>query len=297
MAYGRDGWGGGGGAWRQGAPGGGLWGRWFGGMPPVTAWLLKANIAVALVFWLGELVRSAFLGNLYVLLALSLQGVKAGMLWQPVTYMFLHGGFWHLLLNMMTLAFLGPETERSMGSLHFGTMYVLSGLAGALGWLWLTPGGGICVGASGAIFGVMGAFATLYPRRRLTFLIYFFPVTLEAWKAVAGLTVVQMLMIGGGTGGGIAYAAHVLGALAGFLYIDRLYESAHFRRGLQRVAAWFGRDWRFKMPDWRRRGGTGGSEAPSEEEVNRILDKISREGIQSLTREERQTLHRASARF
>ena len=128
-------------------------------------------------------------------------------------------------------------------------------------------------------------------------MIYFFPVTLEAWKAVAGLTVVQMLMIGGGTGGGIAYAAHVLGALAGFLYIDRLYESAHFRRGLQRVAAWFGRDWRFKMPDWRRRGGTGGSEAPSEEEVNRILDKISREGIQSLTREERQTLHRASARF
>jgi membrane associated rhomboid family serine protease len=268
-------------------------------MPPVTAWLLKANIAVALVFWLGELVRSAFLGNLYVLLALSLQGVKGGMIWQPVTYMFLHGGFWHLLLNMLTLAFMGPETERSMGSLHFGLMYVLSGLAGALGWLWLTPGG-ICVGASGAIFGVMGAFATLYPRRRLTFLIYFFPVTLEAWKAVVGLTVVQMLFIGGGTGGGIAYAAHVLGALAGFLYIDRLYESAHFRRWLQQVAQWFGRDWRFKMPEWKRGGSSGraqNDDSPSEEEVNRILEKISREGIQSLTREERKTLHRASARF
>lgn len=290
MAYGQYGW---------GAPGGGLLGRWFGGMPPVTAWLLKANIVVALVFWLGEMVGSAFLGQLYVWLALSVPGVKAGMFWQPVTYMFLHGGFWHLLLNMLTLAFMGPETERSMGALHFGLMYLLSGIAGALGWMWLTPGG-ICVGASGAIFGVMGAFATLYPRRRLTFLIYFFPVTMEAWKAVVGLTVVQMLLIGGGTGVGIAYAAHVLGALAGFLYIDRLYESAHFRRGLQRVAQWFGRDWHFKMPDWRRRGGGGGTsgdDRPSEEEVNRILDKISREGIQSLTREERQTLHRASARF
>jgi len=266
----------------------------------VTAWLLKANIAVALVFWLGGLVGSDLLEWLYVRLALSMAGVKAGMLWQPLTYMFLHGGLWHLVLNMMTLYFLGPETERSMGSLHYGVMYALSGLAGALGWLWLSGGRGICVGASGAIFGVMGAFATLYPRRQLTFILFLFPVTMEAWKAVVGLTAIQMLLIGGGSGGGIAYAAHVMGALAGFLYIDRLYESAHFRRGLQRIAQWFGRDWRFRMPDWRRRGGGeggAGADGPSEEEVNRILDKISRQGIQSLTREERKTLHRASARF
>ena len=137
---------------------------------------------------------------------------------------------------------------------------------------------------------------------------FIFPITLEAWKAVVGLTALQMLMIGGGNAGGIAYAAHVMGALAGFLYIDRLYESAHFRRMLSRVAQWFGQDWSFRLPH-RRGGGNGGGsapfsspsgkrgDAPSEEEVNRILDKISRQGIQSLTAEERETLHRASSRF
>lgn len=310
MAYGRDGWGGGTGGWRRGGDGGGrgfgaMAGRWFGGLPPVTGWLLKANIAVFLVFGFGHLVGSAFLDGLEAMLALSMAGVRHGMLWQPVTYMFLHGGLWHLVLNMMTLYFLGPDTERSMGSLHYGLMYAISGIAGGLGWLWLSGGRGYCVGASGAIFGVMGAFATLFPRRQLTFFVFIFPITLEAWKAVIGLTAVQMLMIGGGTGGGIAYAAHVMGALAGFLYIDRLFESAHFRRTIARVAQWFGREWTFRLPrrGSPRSGGSGGgaagrpSDAVPEEEVERILEKISRQGIQSLTPEERETLHRASARF
>ena len=296
MAYGRGGWESGGGGWT---------GRWFGGLPPVTAWLLKANVIVFLVFGFGHLVGSALLNGLEAVLALSMAGVRHGMLWQPVTYMFLHGGLWHLVLNMMTLYFLGPDTERSMGALHYGLMYAISGIAGGLGWLWLSGGRGFCVGASGAIFGVMGAFATLFPRRQLTFFVFIFPITMEAWKAVIGLTALQMLLIGGGNAGGIAYAAHVMGALAGFLYIDRLYESAHFRRMLSRVAQWFGRDWNFRLP--RRGGGNGGGgrsgsgaargDAPPEEEVNRILDKISRQGIQSLTPEERETLHRASARF
>ncbi|MBR6021543.1 MAG: rhomboid family intramembrane serine protease [Kiritimatiellae bacterium] len=298
-AYGRDGWGGGTGGWRRG---GGWTGRWFAGIPTVTAWLLKANILVFLVFGFGHLVGSGLLQGLEGALALSMDGVRHGMLWQPVTYMFLHGGLWHLVLNMLTLYFLGPDTERSMGPLHYGLMYAISGIAGGLGWLWLSGGHGFCVGASGAIFGVMGAFATLFPRRRLTFLVFVFPVTMEAWKAVIGLTALQMLMIGGGAGTGIAYAAHVMGALAGFLYIDQLFESAHFRRMLSRVAQWFGREWSFRLPrrDGRRVPPSSSSrpgDAPPEDEVNRILDKISREGIQSLTPEERDTLHRASARF
>ena len=265
------------------------WRRIFSNMPPVTAWLLRINIAVFLVFTVGEFLRLPGIGALEELLALSPEGMKLLHYWQPVTYMFLHAGFWHILLNMMTLFFMGPETERSMGSTHFAIMYFLSGIVGGLGWLWLTPAKTMCVGASGAIFGVMGAFATLYPRRRLTFFLYFIPT--EAWKMVLGLTVFQFLFMLGGQSGGIAYAAHVAGAFAGFLYIDQLYESAHFRRLVRKIAEAFGSGFSPRMPKSRT------EERPPEEEVNRVLDKIAREGIGSLTREEREILHRASAKF
>ena len=94
----------------------------FAQLPPVTGGLIKANVGVFLVFWL---LRP---GSLYGLLALSLGGIRHGYLWQPFTYMFLHGGFAHLLYNMFTLYFLGPETERAMGSKHFLAMYLISGL-------------------------------------------------------------------------------------------------------------------------------------------------------------------------
>ena len=148
-------------------------------LPPVTGWLIKINLGVFLLFNILQLRNHP----LYSLLPLSMAGLRNGMFWQPLTYIFLHGGFLHLLFNMFTLYFLGPETERTMGSKHFLAMYLLSGILGGLGWIWLSPHPqALCVGASGYIFGVLAAFATLYPRRRLTMLIFFvFPVTLMAW--------------------------------------------------------------------------------------------------------------------
>jgi hypothetical protein len=130
----------------------------------------QINVGVFLVMWLLRL------DGLYALLALSYNGLFRGMIWQPVTYMFLHGGFMHLLFNMFTLFFLGPETERAMGSRHFLAMYLLSGVLGGLGWIWLSPHShALCVGASGAIYGVLAAFATLYPRRRHPAGLFHFP--------------------------------------------------------------------------------------------------------------------------
>jgi membrane associated rhomboid family serine protease len=257
-------------------------------LPPVTMWMLKANVAVYLVFTLGNLFRSTLMARLYVVLALSHVGIQNGLLWEPFTYMFLHGGFIHILFNMMTLFFLGPETERAMGSKHFLAMYLLSGLLGGLGWLWLSADArSICVGASGAIFGVLGAFATLYPRRQLTILILFFPLTAAAWKIVVGISLLQFLLITGGAAGNIAYAAHVFGAFAGFLYVDRLYESTLLRR------TWAGLRARISKRPTQKPKAT----PPDQAEVDRILDKITRNGIQSLTRAERQVLHRASRTF
>ena len=255
----------------------------FAHFPPVTAWMIKANIIVFLVFFL---LRP---GSLYGLLALSLDGVRRGFLWQPLTYMFLHGSLTHLIFNMFTLYFLGPETERAMGSKHFLAMYLISGLLGGLGWIWLSPQPyAVCVGASGAIFGILAAFATLYPRRQLTLLIFFiFPVTLMAWQLVAGLAILEFLLAGDPSSG-IAHTAHLAGAFAGFLYIDQLFESTLLRRLWARA-----RDYAAQRPHTPR----AAPPPPDQAEVDRILDKITAQGIQSLTKAERQTLHRASRTF
>ena len=259
-------------------------------LPPVSAWMLKANIAVFLFFSLGAILRSPLIDGLYALLALSPMGIRHGFLWQPLSYMFLHGSFLHILLNMLTLYFLGPETERAMGSRHFLAMYLLSGVLGGLGWLWLSAHAAatVCVGASGAIFGVLAAFATLFPRRELTILVLFFPVTAMAWKIVAGIALVQFLLVTGGSASNIAYAAHLAGAFAGFLYIDQLFENTTLRRLWARA-----RDLLAQRPHAPRPAPP----PPDPAEVDRILDKITAHGIQSLSKEERQTLHRASRTF
>ncbi|HRV31834.1 MAG TPA: rhomboid family intramembrane serine protease, partial [Kiritimatiellia bacterium] len=97
-------------------------------LPPVTGWLIKINLGVFLLFNILQLRNHP----LYSLLPLSMAGLRQGMFWQPLTYIFLHGGFLHLLFNMFTLYFLGPETERTMGSKHFLAMYLLSGILGGL---------------------------------------------------------------------------------------------------------------------------------------------------------------------
>ncbi|MDY0148737.1 MAG: rhomboid family intramembrane serine protease [Kiritimatiellia bacterium] len=256
----------------------------FAHLPPVVSTLIKVNVAVFFVMWFLRL------DGLTALLALSRDGLRQGLLWQPLTYMFLHGGFMHLLFNMFTLFFLGPETERAMGSRHFLAMYLLSGVLGGLGWIWLTPHShALCVGASGAIFGVLAAFATLYPRRRLTLLIFFiFPVTMMAWQLVAGLALIEFMLASGDQSSGIAHTAHLAGAFTGFLYIDQLFESTHLRRLWSRV-----RDYVAQRPTRPR----AAPPPPDQAEVDRILEKISAQGIQSLSRAERQTLHRASRTF
>lgn len=256
----------------------------FSHLPPVVSTLIKVNVGIFFAVWLLHLDAVA---NLF---ALSWWGIKHGFLWQPLTYGFLHGSFGHLFFNMLTLFFLGPETERAMGSRHFLAMYLLSGVLGGLGWIWLSADPrSVCVGASGSIYGMLAAFATLYPRRQLTVLLFFiFPVTLMAWQLVAGLAILEFFFAGN-QASGIAHTAHLAGAFAGFLYIDQLFENTLLRKLWQRA-----RDYAAQRPA---RPAPPPPPAPDQAEVDRILDKITAQGIQSLTQAERQTLHRASRTF
>lgn len=136
--------------------------------------------------------------------------------WQLVSYSFIHQGVGHLFSNMMGLYFMGPETERALGTNRFFALYFLSGALGGLGWSLLSPYGS-CVGASGAIFGILGAYAALYPRREMILL--FFPfMPIKAWLFVLLLGAYEFMHTLAGPGGHIANSAHLSGGIAGYLY-------------------------------------------------------------------------------
>lgn len=174
--------------------------------------------------------------------------VKSGAFWQPVTYAFLHGGIWHLILNLFSLIFLGYAVEAILGTKRFWQLYLGSAIIGGLGWLafdfvepyfWqfiagLGEGGlqlaqrwgenqshlaNVCVGASAGVFGLMGAFAALCPQQRLTLLLFYVvPVNLQA-RHVALLLVVLNIVEMLASFSRVAYVAHLFGCLAGYLYV------------------------------------------------------------------------------
>jgi membrane associated rhomboid family serine protease len=250
-------------------------GRWA--LPPAVRGLLVLTIGISLFQWLAD----EFSGGAFTrAFGLSWLSLRRGLLWTPLTYMFLHGGVLHVLLNMLILFFLGPETERSLGARKFVLLYLISGILGGVGWLLIEPSPLVpCIGASGAVFGVLGAFAALFPDQPVTVLVFFvLPVTLKAWLLAVILGVVElMFLISPGTGR-VAYAAHVAGGLAGYFYA----------LGLTRGTG----GWIWSL--LRRFGISRGHEADEATRMDRILDKIANQGLGSLTRREREWLDRAS---
>ena len=238
--------------------------------------ILIACTALFVVQWLLPPGPELWLQHLA---GLNVDGIRNGWVWQFITYAFLHGSLLHLLLNMLGLYFLGPELERTMGLKSFLSMYLFSAVLGGLGWFLLTlPYEGVCLGASGGIFGIIGAFAGLFPHRQLTLLLFFvLPVTMPAWllAVLFGLFQLAYLMEPGHSG--IAYAAHLAGGLAGFTFVKTVYRSGGWRRTRKN------RSWTVNTT----------AEEPRQSEVDAVLDKITREGIHHLTAAERALLQRA----
>ena len=149
-----------------------------------------------------------------------------GLTWEAlVTSMFLHGSWFHLIGNMWFLWIFGNNVEDSMGHLRFVVFYLLTGVVAALSHVLLDPGSSVpLVGASGAISGIMGAYLVLYPRARvdtLIFLVIFVRVVpLPAWVILGYWFLIQLVSTGAAAGGGgVAYAAHVGGFVAGAVLI------------------------------------------------------------------------------
>jgi membrane associated rhomboid family serine protease len=126
--------------------------------------------------------------------------------WTIITSMFVHGGFAHIIFNMITLYFLGSFFLRAAGERSFLAVFFLGGLAGNLLFVLLAPFS-IGIGASGAIFAIGGALAVLVPR--VPVYIFFIPIAMPLWVAILILLLLSFLF------SGIAWQAHLGGVLAG----------------------------------------------------------------------------------
>lgn len=288
--------------WQQHRGVGGF-GMMGGGIGPVTRRLLFITVGIFIVDFLLWPRPGLHYTPVERVFGLSREGMASGMLWQVVTYSFLHGGFWHLFGNMLGLYFFGTEIEQRLGSRRFLLLYLGCGVLGGLGWLLLSAGGGaVCIGASASVFGVLGTFAALYPHRQITLLVFFvLPVTLTARTLVLIAGGLSLLLLRTDAGG-IAHAAHLAGGAAGYIYGLRLgggggYRGGAFGRGgmsrdLPRLLA----DWRARL----RRGKLrvmrdAPDDAPVDwQEVDRILLKVRALGMGALTKRERDELDRAS---
>jgi len=109
------------------------------GMTRAVRILLISTVAAYLLQLFFDGITHGRFTNLF---GLSIPGLKRGYLWQFVTYLFVHGSPAHILLNMLGLYFMGPETERAIGSRHFLILYFLSGILGGIGWLFISDAPG-----------------------------------------------------------------------------------------------------------------------------------------------------------
>ena len=199
---------------------------------PITNALLFVNVGAFIAQLLAQRFFPRFPLEHYF--GLSFRGLQEGFLWQFLTFQFLHGGIPHLLLNCWGIYVFGHAVEATLGRKQMLKLYLLCGAAGGgvhvLGSL-LFPGHfgvftaygithyGPVVGASAGLFGLMAAFATLFPEQDLKVLLLFvYPVTVSARVLVgvcAGVSLVGMLM----TRSNLAHDAHLGGMLAGFAYV------------------------------------------------------------------------------
>lgn len=214
--------------------------------------------------------------------------------WTLLTYMFLHGGFWHILFNMVMLYFGGTMFCRYLGTRRFGWVYFLSGIAGGLFYLLvynLFPVGrynsSLLLGASAAVLGVFTAVAAYAPDEQVGLWAVVRTIPVKIKYLAFAFIVIDLLSIPASNGGG--HIAHLGGILFGWLYVVVMRWQSKRKADMKRS--------RPKM--WEQRRPLSDEEynsrrADDQKRVDAILDKISQRGYDALSKEEKDFLFRSN---
>jgi membrane associated rhomboid family serine protease len=219
--------------------------------------------------------------------------------WRLVTYMFLHGGFFHFLFNMLWLWWMGRAVEETLGPRSFTMIYFGAGILGALldAALALIFGSALVIGASGAVTGILVAFAMLFPTAPI--MLFLFP-PIQARFFVAGWIAIDILFLG--SADGVARLVHLGGALGGYLFIKAHENGRDLSLPIRYIEYLLGR-FSPSMNGKKTRSRNSNMhvvqdaeiiEEVEQSELDDILEKISKNGYDSLTKEEKRKLFELS---
>lgn len=323
------------------------------GIPPVIKGLMIINVVIYALDYLvfNNLMISGVSLHEWIMSygALWPVDVKGNMLtnlganvfWphQLLTYMFLHGGFWHVFMNMFMLWMIGAEMERVWGSAKFLCIYIFSGFGAALlhlGVLYVLGESNPTIGASGAVMGIMAAFAVTFPKRKLLIFPLFIPISARLFIII--LMGIE-LFSGFTLSDSVAHFAHIGGAIAGFILtkyaanlkfyslIERFFKfklranqnsdysnynddynasmrnnpNQYYQKPTQTQSNWHATI--SKEPPvpsqtpYARKSYTIGGESITQDKIDAILDKISAQGYQSLDEKEKNILNELSKKL
>jgi membrane associated rhomboid family serine protease len=258
----------------------------FGGwraIPPAVKWLLVANV----VIYLFQLVTERLLVIRFGLIPAAVIGHFE--IWRLATYMFLHGGLFHILINMFILWMFGVTIERAWGTKRFLFYYFMTGIAGGLFTVIFQPSSIVpTIGASGAIYGLLAAYAVMFPDQ-IMYLYFVFPMKVK--YAVLLFVGLEFLGSLGSTPDGIGHLAHLGGAVVGFIYLKLDWRLRTWGRKLSPLRFIDGLRYRAKS---RKLEQNRRQAEDVMKRVDDILDKINRVGLENISEEERHFLENAS---
>ncbi len=204
------------------------------------------------------------------------------MIWQPFTYMFFHGGIWHVLINMFVLWMFGSELERLWGKKFFLNYYFITGVGSGLvtmifGIHSMTP----IVGASGAVYGVLLAYGVIYPNRQV-YLYGLIPIK-SLWFVIGVGSIAFLSSFNEGSQ--ISHLTHLSGMIIGYFLL---------KNPFQLKKTWFSISKRILEYRVQKQEKKIFQEHAIERDVDQILDKINREGFKSLSQKEEDRLYKGS---
>jgi membrane associated rhomboid family serine protease len=274
--------------------------RWRPNFRLRWSWTL-ALVVIYVVVLLAELATARFFPEqrfFFSYLALSRAGIEHGYVWQLVTYQFMHAGWLHLFFNCWAIYIFGSELEQLLGARRFLALMFSGGIVGGVfqvltAMAWPSLFDGPVVGASACAFGLVAAFAMIFPERELTMLIFFIiPVRLRARTLLIFCAVLALMGIIF-PWDNVANAAHLGGMAMGWFYVKKI---------LKNPALIGATDENHFVPPRLVKPKPAPVEEKSadeflESEVDPILDKISAHGIQSLSGRERAVLEKARAKI
>ena len=206
------------------------------------------------------------------------------LIWQPLTYMFVHGDFWHVAINMLVLFLFGSELETIWGRHGFIKYYLITGIGSGLVWLFIQSFSSVpayLIGASGAVYGILTAYGLMFPNR-IVYIYFLFPVRVKYFVMIlGGIAFFSSL----GSHSNISHLTHLSGMIIGFAYL---------RSNSQWKIMIFSLRKHILEKKLKREESRQNKKKMLQKDVDHILDRINQVGYDGLTDSEKSRLYAAS---